>query len=170
MSGGKIGENSPEWTKQNRKSERNFIRKWGHMVQHDEHMKPIIPPKYDIGFKVFRTDINLLRELEPWCSKIYLDTGSDYRYDYIKEEQPNTDFDLDKKIYMYGNADITKYHDIVVTFDAQKLTSQNFQIIVNLSEMIQDSGEIGEMEHDIFKFSIKSLETYEKNLINHNYL
>ena len=38
-------------------------------------------------------------------------------------------------------------------------------MLVNLSEMLQDSGEIGEMEYDIFKFYINSLETYEKNLI-----
>ena len=54
---------------------------------------------------------------------------------------------------------------MVLRFDAQKLTSQNFQIIVNLSQMLQDSGEVGSMEYDIFEFDIKSLETYEKNLV-----
>ena len=65
---------------------------------------------------------------------------------------------------MYGNADITGYHDIVVEFDAQKLTQENFQTIVNLSKLLQDSGEVGEMEYDIFKFYIKSLKSYENNL------
>ena len=45
------------------------------------------------------------------------------------------------------------------------LNDNNFQTLVNLSEIIQQSGEIGEMEYDIFKFYIKSLETYEKNLV-----
>jgi len=164
------GRESSEWLAQNLKSTRNFIRKWGHMVKHDSMLKPIIPPKYDIGFKAMRTDINLLRELEPWCSKIYLDSGSDYIHEYRKEEQPNTLFDLDKKIKLYGNVDLTKYNNIIIEFDASKLTKENFQILVNLSEMLQDSGEVGEMEYDIFKFYIKSLETYEKNLIHHNYL
>ena len=159
------GRESTEWLEQNLRSTRNFIRKWGHMVQHDEYMKPIIPPKYDIGFKVYNTDINLLRELEPWCSCIYLDFGSDYMAEYRKEEQPNTSFNLDERIKMYGTADVTEYHDIVVEFDAQKLTQENFQTIVNLSTMLRDSGEIGEMEYDIFKFYIKSLDTYEKDLI-----
>ena len=66
---------------------------------------------------------------------------------------------------MYGTADVTEYHDIVVEFDAQKLTQENFQTIVNLSKLLQDSGEIGEMEYDIFKFHIKSLKSYENNLI-----
>ncbi len=85
--------------------------------------------------------------------------------EYKKEEQLDTSFNLDERIKMYGNTDITKYHDIVIEFDAQKLTPQNFQIIVNISEMLQDSGEVGEMEYEIFKFYIKSLDTYEEELI-----
>ena len=46
-----------------------------------------------------------------------------------------------------------------------KLNQDNFQIIANFSEILQESGEVGEMEHDIFKFHIKSLKTYEKELI-----
>jgi len=164
------GRESSEWLEQNLRSTRNFIRKWGHMVKHDNMLKPIVPPKYNIGFKAIRANIDLLRELEPWCSTIYLDSGSDYMFEYRKEEQSNTLFNLDERIKLYGNADLTKYNDIIVEFDASKLTAENFQIIANLSEMLQDSGEIGEMEYDIFKFRIKSLETYEKNLIQHNYL
>ena len=32
--------------------------------------------------------------------------------------------------------------------------------------MLKDSGEIGKMQYDIFDFEIKSLNTYEKDLIN----
>ena len=56
--------------------------------------------------------------------------------------------------------------NIVVEFDAKQLTADNFQILVNLSEIIRDSGEIGNMELDIFKLNINSLNTYEKDLIN----
>ena len=144
---------------------REWYRKWGSNVLHDENMLPMVAPKYDVGFKVYNTNINLLRELEPWCSTIYLDSGSDFMYEYRKEEQQNTLFDLNERIKLYGIADITKYHDVVVEFDAQKLTKDNFQIIQNLSQILNDSGEIGEMQLDIFKFYITSLETYEKNLI-----
>ena len=34
-----------------------------------------------------------------------------------------------------------------------------------LTKKIIDSGEVGEMEYDIFKFKITSLTTYEKDLI-----
>ena len=57
-------------------------------------------------------------------------------------------------------------NDILIEFDAQKLTADNFQVIVNLSEMLKDSGEVGKMEYDIYKFDIKSMKTYERDLIN----
>ena len=94
-----------------------------------------------------------------------MDYGSDYIQEYKKEEQSDTLFNLDDRVKMYGTADITDYHDIVVEFDAKMLTSQNFQTIVNLPDLLQDSGEVGGMEYEIFKFHIKSLETYEKDLI-----
>ena len=53
----------------------------------------------------------------------------------------------------------------MVRFDAQKLTSQNFQILVNLSEILKDSGELGTMQLEIFHLDIKSLRTYEKDLV-----
>ena len=161
------GRESSEWLAQNLRSTRNFIRKWGHMVQHDEYLKPIVPPKYDIAFKALNCNKQLLYELEPWCSKIYLDYGSIGKYsaEYQREEQANTQFNLDEKIKMYGNADVTKSHDILVEFDCTELNNENFQIIVNLAKMLQDSGEVGEMEFDIFKFYINSLQTYEDKLI-----
>jgi hypothetical protein len=45
------------------------------------------------------------------------------------------------------------------------MSQQAFNIIQNLSEIITDSGEIGEFELDILKIKIKNLQTYEKGLI-----
>ena len=161
------GRESSEWLAQNLRSTRNFIRKWGHMVKHDEYLKPIVPPKYKVYFKAYNCNLDLLRELEPWCDMIFLDSGAigKYVHQYRVEEQPNTQFNLDKRIKMYGWSEITDKDAVVVEFDCQKLTPDNFQIIVNLSEIIQESGELGVMELDIFKFHINSLETYEKNLV-----
>ena len=54
---------------------------------------------------------------------------------------------------------------MLLRFDCQLLNASNFQVLVNLSEILQDSGEVGEMELEIFKLEIKSLNTYEKELI-----
>jgi len=155
-----------EWLEQNQRSTRNFVRKWGHMVKHDELLHPIIPPKYDVGFVVENCNNNLLKEIEPWCSDIYGDWVGHKGFgvnDYVKNEQPNTRFDLQQKIH---SDHIEPENDVVVRFDASKLNQDNFQILVNLSEILQESGEVGEMEYGIFKFEIKSLKTYEKDLIN----
>ena len=157
------GRESSEWLEQNLRSTRNFIRKWGHMVKHDAMMYPIIPPKYDIGFIVKNCDFKHMNELEPWCSTLY----SEYTgviESYIKHEQKNTAFDLSSKLkHNYSN---DYDNDILIEFDAEKLTADNFQVIVNLSEMLKDSGEVGKMEYDIYKFDIKSMKTYERDLIN----
>ena len=77
---------------------------------------------------------------------------------YVKQH----DFDLKNKIHSQHTE---PKNDIVVEFDCRQLNSNNFQVIVNLSNMLQDSGLIGKMEYEIFKFNIKSLDTYEKDLI-----
>ena len=153
---------SSEWLTQNKRSTRNFIRKWGHMVKHDEMMYPIVPPKYDVGFVVRNCDYNLLTELEPWCSTIYIEyTG--VIESYIKEEQKNTAFDLTEKIkHSHQNK---PDNNIIIEFDAKMLNSNNFQILVDLSSILKESGEVGEMELEVFKFNINSLQTYEKELI-----
>jgi glycosyltransferase involved in cell wall biosynthesis len=156
------GRESSEWLEQNQRSTRNFIRKWGHMVKHDEMMYPIIPPKYDIGFVVKNCDYNLLKELEPWCSTIYIEyTG--VMESYVKHEQKDTEFNLSDRIkHSHQNK---PNNDIIIEFDAKLLNSSNFQILVELSSILKESGEVGEMELEIFKFNINSLKTYEKDLI-----
>ena len=54
---------------------------------------------------------------------------------------------------------------MVVRFDCDRLDNEQFQIIQNLSEILQDSGEIGVSEVGIFNIEIKSLKSTEKELI-----
>jgi glycosyltransferase involved in cell wall biosynthesis len=156
-----IYEDSPEWLAQNQRSTRNFIRKWGHFVKHDTLMKPIIPPKYDIGFILKNCTPQLLETLEPWCSTIYTDNN---RLNYINLEQPNTSFDLQEKVKPFDNE---KNNEILVTIDGNKFTQQDFQYIQQLSEILADSGEpafhgeLGNITVEIFE----TLNTYEKDLI-----
>jgi len=159
-------EKSEEWQKLMNNSTRDFIRKWGSQVRHTDLMLPIVAPKYDIAFVAYNCNKEMLRILEPWCGKIYLDlSDSDGMGEYKIEEQPNTDFDLDERIKLYGTNKISELHDICVEFDCNKLTNHRFHILTNLSAMLEDSGEIGEMEYDIFKLYISSLESYEKDYI-----
>tara|TARA_R100001129_G_scaffold99743_1_gene68159 strand:- start:893 stop:2083 length:1191 start_codon:yes stop_codon:yes gene_type:complete len=164
FSGGKPGEvNSKEWQYTNHKNIRNFIRKWGSMVKHDDLMMPIITPKYDIGFVVKNCNEQLLELLEPWCSTIYIDHTFDAKY-YIEKEQKNTLIDLDKRIQSIYSE---KQNDIEVRFDGSKLTNENFQYIQQLPEILANDEELkeGSFELDIFEIIINNLQTYEKELI-----
>ena len=154
-----------EWLTQNNRSTRNFIRKWGHYCKHDTLMKPIVPPKYNIGFRVTNVNEKILNMLEPWCNNISVETGmtNELINEYIKSEQPDTEFNIADKINnIVGN-------DIIVKFDANKLTQYSYQLITELSSILESSEiEIGEFELDIFKFNVNRLETYENELIKLN--
>ena len=86
-----------------------------------------------------------------------------WQIDMLKVEQKNTDFDLTKKLKRY---DDQKTNDVIVEFDATQLTNNSFEVFNMLSMMLSDSGQVGEMEFDIFKLKIKKLEDKSKNLIN----
>ncbi len=150
---------SEEWQKLMNNSTREFFRKWGSQVLHNNLMMPIITPKYDIGFVIKNCNLNLLNTLEPWCSKIYVDCEFG---EYIINEQPNTTDILAKRIY---SIDAEKDNDIIIRFDGSKLTNESFQFITQLPVVLKDSGEVGSMQYDIFEFDIKSLKTYEKELV-----
>ena len=160
FAGGDTGKDSPEWQQTNSKNMRNFIRKWGSNVQHDAYMYPIISPIYDIGLVVFNCSNELLEILEPWCSQIYVD--STLIQDYIESEQDKTLIDLRKRISpLMEEAD----NDVVISFNAKELTQERFvNFITKLPLIIQDSGEVGEMEYDIFDIKIKQLKTREGDL------
>jgi len=151
-----------EWLKQNQKSTREFLRKWGHFCKHDTLMKPIIPPKYDIGFIVRNSNIQLLEALEPWCSFYYGD-GEEAQYSfYIKGEQPKTSFNLTDKIKPYDNE---KNNYVLVEINGNNFNNQDFQYLQLLSEVIKEANETGEFELGNMKVNITNLTTFENKLI-----
>ena len=155
-----IYEDSPEWLAQNQRSTRNFIRKWGHFVQHDTLMKPVIPPKYDVGIVATNcNDIQLIEALEPWCSTIYVDRN---RAEYIALEQKNTLYDLSKKVLPAGNE---KNNEIIISLDSAKCTQQDVNILQQFSQIIKDSGGIGEFQLGNLFISIIKMNEYQNELI-----
>tara|TARA_R110000744_G_scaffold145893_1_gene258610 strand:- start:1768 stop:2973 length:1206 start_codon:yes stop_codon:yes gene_type:complete len=150
-----------EWLTQNAKATREFIRKWGHFCKHDTLLKPIIPPKYDIGFVIQNGSMQLLEALEPWCSTVYMDDANGAQYmQYVERE--NTSFDLSEKIIPH---DSKPQNGILVSIDGNIFNQQDFQYINQISEIISDSGKIGTFQLGNLSITIKNLKTYEKSLI-----
>ena len=165
MAGGGVGKDSPEWLYTTNKNMREFIRKWGTAVQHDEMMKPIVSPVYSIGFELTEAaDVNLIRALEPWCGYMVVPAAEEIEQ-YIKEEQPNTDYQLDKKLHT--DLPGIPMYDIRVRFNPWDFTQESFNILQKLPDIIKDSGEEGqEFELDIFEISIdKMTEHQEDNIV-----
>ena len=155
------GRETDEWLKQNHKSTRNFIRKWGHFVKHDTLLKPIVPPKYNVGFVITGCNDDILYELEPWCSNIYVDSPLVNRY--IEKEQSETDFDLRERVQGLFDAGS---NDITLEFDAGDFNQDNFNIITSLSEILaNDELEVGEFELGIFNIKVNKVKTYEEELM-----
>jgi glycosyltransferase involved in cell wall biosynthesis len=141
---------------------KEWWRKWGCNVLHNELMLPIVPPKYDIAFRVSNCSLQALSVLEPWCSVI----SSDASYaQWIEQEQKMTMFDMWKRVKPW-NAPLE--NDIIVEFDMKRFTQESYPIIQQLSQILAQSGEVGEFELDIFKVKIKALNTYQDKLITNS--
>lgn len=160
-----VGKESDEWLAQNMRSTRNFIRKWGHFVKHDRMMKPIVPPKYDIGINVINCTSELLELLEPWCSTILIDDETQaLTTQYLDKEQRNTDYNLTNKIKTTP-LDVLQ-NEIIVTVDRNTFTDYDFQILQQLPEIIQANGSPGKYVLSNMSLKISKMNEYQNTLIN----
>jgi glycosyltransferase involved in cell wall biosynthesis len=141
---------------------REWWRKWGQNVLHDELMMPKVLPKYNIAFRVENCSQDLLRLLEPWCDRIYSDAEW---MKYITLEQPKTKYDLRKRCHSLTDIDRYDYDDIVVEIDGKRFTQQDYNLIENLSAIIQDSGEVGIFQLGNLKVSIINIQDRVNELI-----
>jgi len=157
-----VGKNSSEWEIQNRISSRNFIRKFGSYVCHDEFMLPIVKNKYNIGFIVKNCNQELLDLLEPHCFNIYMDC--EYN-NYIQNEQKNTYYNLSHRI---KNINIIPNNDIVISFDGKDLDLNRYRSFIRqLPDILKKTGK-GKYENDIFIINIRNKIEYQSELLNIN--
>ena len=164
---GSVGEKKDEeWQQLMNNSTREFIRKWGSNVKHTSLMKPIVTPKYNIGFAVKHCNLQLLDALEPWCDRIYIDDEMGVLFaSYYEYEHKRTSYDLRKRVLTLGYQDPHEYDDIIVEFDVLKFNPTAWEIIKNLSEILKESGSVGKFELDIFTITINSMNEYQNGLI-----
>jgi glycosyltransferase involved in cell wall biosynthesis len=141
---------------------RNYLRKWGSWIKNDEYQYPIISPKYDIGFVIKNCNSLLLEALEPWCSTIYIEDFNNIGKTYIEKEQSNTAFNLQERIKSYDNK---KQNEILISFNANQLNQDTFQLLQQLPDIIKDNGEIGTFQLNIFTVEIIQMNEYQDTLI-----
>ena len=94
-----------------------------------------------------------------------------YPFDKTEEiEQKLSSFNLQEKIHPMGNlSDYTNNGfsptDIFIKINGNVFNNQDYSIIQQISEILQDSGEVGEFELGNLKITVNKLKTYENNLI-----
>ena len=90
---------------------------------------------------------------------IYVDRN---RAEYIALEQKNTLYDLSKKVLPAGNE---KNNEIIISLDSAKCTQQDVNILQQFSQIIKDSGGIGEFQLGNLFISIIKMNEYQNELI-----
>jgi len=155
-----IHTDSPEWLAQNMRSTRNFIRKWGHFVMHDKLMKPIVPNKYNIGIWVHNANYSLLNTLEPWADYINVLEMDDKEVEkYIETEQPNTIIPIGPRINTFQKV------DVFVKVDGKTFDQGDFGIIQQLSQILDQTEDLGEYQIGNLFINIFKLQKYTEDLI-----
>lgn len=73
----------------------------------------------------------------------------------------NSNPQLEQALYPWFNGK----EGILVEVDGNTFTQQDYQIIQQLSDIIEDSGEIGQFELGNLKITINSLDSIEQELV-----
>jgi glycosyltransferase involved in cell wall biosynthesis len=157
---GEIGKDDDYFKQATNRAQRNYLRKWGTWIQNDEFQHPIVPPKYDIQYRLFNATQLTMSVLEPLCDHIYVDLTKEQVDDYINLEQPNTLFDLSKKISISNTPD----SDIKVRIDGNKITNDTINLLQQLPHIIKDSGEVGKFKIGDIEITIDRLTEYQDQL------
>lgn len=165
-----IGVEDEYFKKASNNAARNYIRKWGSWIANDEYQMPLIKNKYDVAFVVKDCDYRALMAYEPFCDAIYIrDEYDQITRQYIESEQRNTMYDMSTRVYAYNPYTSTQIqNDIVVEFAYSELDQESSYVLTHLSDVITDSGEVGQFEIGNIKITINKLETYQHNLVHCN--
>ena len=164
---GSVGQKKDEeWQQLMNNSTREFIRKWGSNVKHTSLMKPIVSPKYNIGFAIKHCNLQLLDTLEPWCDRIYIDDEMGVLFaSYYEYEHKRTSYDIKKRVLTLGYQDPHEYDDVVVEIDGKAFSNQDFQVLQQLPDILQEQGQPGKFKLGNMTISIYRLEESQNSLI-----
>tara|TARA_R100000734_G_C3318682_1_gene113139 strand:+ start:2943 stop:4238 length:1296 start_codon:yes stop_codon:yes gene_type:complete len=151
---------------------KRFIRKWGYF---GHHPKPVYNIAFNINIDRY-VDFNLLKHIEPYCKKLYLNNKdvitqliqqtefdahyySNLRWNYTSEHWASIN-------HLFNPTDFTERiqttpdsikEDIIVSFNYSNLIDYNKvrPFIENIQDIINQN-EIGIFEYEGFKIEIKS--------------
>jgi glycosyltransferase involved in cell wall biosynthesis len=162
-----IGKDDNYYKVVSQRAARNYIRKWGSWIKNDQYQYPVISHKYNVAFVVRSCNSSMLEALEPWCDRIYIEDDMQVLTSfYLEREQPNTKFDLKKRVLSLSHHDPIRENDVVLDFDLKNFTGDSWHILQNIADILTESGAPnGVFTVDCFRITTRNLHPLEKNLI-----
>jgi glycosyltransferase involved in cell wall biosynthesis len=119
------------WLKNNQISMVEYIRKWGGFFKEYGPCEPRPNVKYDIGLKA-NNCIPALLIFEPYFNSLQVDIDF---LDYIKQTQPNSNFDIASKFVNELSNDII----LEVNFSNRSEVENFQQLISNIEEVLEEA-------------------------------
>ena len=146
---------SEEYLKLRQVKFREWWRKWHTDILHDANMKPIAPGRYETAFVIKNATTSKVVVLEPWCDVLYTDDEMGViEAAYLEHEKSM--FDLKSKFKHYKHT--SPKEDIVVEFDANKLSETHYNNFIKQLPLVLDTiTEVGTYQFDIFTLKINKL-------------
>lgn len=136
---------------------KEYIRKFGTNPLFDDFHSPTPANKYNIGIVLPNISEGVLRAVEPHFSTLYVDTSLDFVERYKQNEKSFVNVS-DKVKSLTDN----KENDILVEYLSPQMTQQDFNLLVQLPQIIQSQGEVGEFElQNNIKIKINRLQNEE---------
>jgi hypothetical protein len=148
---------SEEYTKLRQNKFREWWRKWGTDVLHDELMMPIVGSRYNIGYVIKNCTLQALWFVESWATSVYVEDQTLIDR-YISMEQPQTLYNLSDRVF---NISVEPTNDIVIELDARGLNNETAGFIMNTSNILSQLTEPGVYEYGIFKIQVNNHEPLE---------
>ncbi len=153
------------WLAQYRRSQRNFVRKWGRLSARcwGKEMELIPPAKYDIGLMVPGINLEQLDALEPFCTNIYLDDAA-MRQTYLKTQQGETMLCLAERVRLIDRGE--PGNRVVAGLNMALLNERTIALAQNLPATLDKFTGPGrvDMEERIF-LNVRSLAKVERDLV-----
>jgi len=83
--------------------------------------------------------------------------------DYFEKEKNNTLYDLSRRVLPYDNE---KNNEILVEIDSKTFNEGDWNVIMQLSEIVKDSGSVGRFQLNNIIIEIIQMNEYQNSLIN----
>lgn len=150
-----------EWQKEMQNSTKEFIRKWGTGVQHDNLLKPIVSPFYNKGIVLKNATYELLELLEPWCTNIYTDA---YLKEYLDKEGSNTAYTLGWRLREFSEI---PNNDVVIFINGDNFGQEDFNMFQQMNRILQQQ-KPGKGTFELGNFKVK-VNRYEEKTYHQVY-